>query len=163
MTAFPGGGEPVNSHPNPKTPLEELTDEIVACRLCPRLVEHRERIGETKRASYAEWDYWARPVPSFGDPTAPLMVLGLAPAAHGEIVPDGCSQETRRRPFLSRQCMPQDWPINPSRTTALMVWNIRVHTFALPFAVFRPGTVLRPRNSVHACHTWYGRCNSCPT
>ena len=83
MTAFPGGGEPVNSHPNPKTPLEELTDEIVACRLCPRLVEHRERIGETKRASYAEWDYWARPVPSFGDPTAPLMVLGLAPAAHG--------------------------------------------------------------------------------
>ena len=63
--------------------LRELTSEIVACRRCPRLVEHRERIGETKRASYKDWDYWARPVPSFGDPAAPLMVLGLAPAAHG--------------------------------------------------------------------------------
>ena len=63
--------------------LDELTGEIIACRRCPRLVEHRERIGETKRASYRDWDYWARPVPSFGDPAAPLMVLGLAPAAHG--------------------------------------------------------------------------------
>ena len=63
--------------------LRELTGEIIACRRCPRLVEHRERIGETKRASYKDWDYWARPVPSFGDPAASLMVLGLAPAAHG--------------------------------------------------------------------------------
>lgn len=63
--------------------LDELTGVIIACRRCPRLVEHRERIGETKRASYRDWDYWARPVPSFGDPAAPLMVLGLAPAAHG--------------------------------------------------------------------------------
>ena len=63
--------------------LAELSAEIVSCRQCSRLVEHRERIGETKRASYKEWDYWARPVPSFGDPAAPLMVLGLAPAAHG--------------------------------------------------------------------------------
>lgn len=63
--------------------LEKLTAEVVACRRCPRLVEHRERIGEMKRASYRDWDYWARPVPSFGDPRAPLMVLGLAPAAHG--------------------------------------------------------------------------------
>ena len=60
-----------------------MTEEIVSCRRCPRLVEHRERIGETKRASYRDWDYWARPVPSFGDSEATLMVLGLAPAAHG--------------------------------------------------------------------------------
>ena len=63
--------------------LESLTEEIVSCRRCPRLVEHRERIGEAKRASYRDWDYWARPVPSFGDSEASLMVLGLAPAAHG--------------------------------------------------------------------------------
>ena len=68
---------------NFETGLIELTEEIVSCRLCPRLVEHRERIGEKKRASYSQWDYWAKPVPSFGDPTASLMVLGLAPAAHG--------------------------------------------------------------------------------
>ncbi len=63
--------------------LTELANEIISCRLCSRLVEHRERIGETKRASYADWDYWAKPVPSFGDPLAAMMVLGLAPAAHG--------------------------------------------------------------------------------
>ena len=63
--------------------LRALTGEIVSCRRCPRLVAHRERIGETKRASYLQWDYWAKPVPSFGDPAASLMVLGLAPAAHG--------------------------------------------------------------------------------
>ena len=63
--------------------LVDLTGEIVACRNCARLVEHRERIGEVKRKSYADWDYWAKPVPSYGDPIAPLMVLGLAPAAHG--------------------------------------------------------------------------------
>ena len=63
--------------------LKQLTDEMIECRRCSRLVEHRERIGETKRASYSDWDYWAKPVPSFGDPMAPLMVLGLAPAAHG--------------------------------------------------------------------------------
>ena len=63
--------------------LSELTGEIVACRNCARLVEHRERIGEVKRKSYSDWDYWAKPVPSYGDPMAPLMVLGLAPAAHG--------------------------------------------------------------------------------
>ena len=63
--------------------LREITGEIIACRRCTRLVEHRERIGETKRASYREWTYWAKPVPSYGDPSAALMVLGLAPAAHG--------------------------------------------------------------------------------
>ena len=63
--------------------LKSLMDEIVACRHCTRLVEHRERMGREKRASYADWDYWARPVPSFGDPLAPLALLGLAPASHG--------------------------------------------------------------------------------
>ena len=61
--------------------MPELMKEIIACRACSRLVEYREFIGQKKRASYADWEYWARPVPSFGDPTAPLMALGLAPAA----------------------------------------------------------------------------------
>ena len=64
-------------------PLAALMREIVSCRSCPRLVEHREYMGRKKRASYAQWDYWAKPVPSFGDPLAPLMLVGLAPASHG--------------------------------------------------------------------------------
>ena len=77
---------PTGNRPDPSDhgeSLVSLTEEIVSCRRCPRLVEHRERIGETKRASYRDWEYWARPVPSYGDPDAALMVLGLAPAAHG--------------------------------------------------------------------------------
>ena len=70
----------VNSH---RKQLAALADEIVACRRCTRLVDWREKIGREKRAAYRDWDYWAKPVPSFGDPEASLVLLGLAPAAHG--------------------------------------------------------------------------------
>ena len=63
--------------------LASLTHEIVDCRKCPRLVAWREEVAETKRASFRDWDYWGRPVPGFGDPEARLVVVGLAPAAHG--------------------------------------------------------------------------------
>ncbi|MQF95995.1 MAG: uracil-DNA glycosylase [SAR202 cluster bacterium] len=68
---------------NHEKELGALTREIIACRVCSRLVDWREKIGEQKRASYKDWDYWAKPVPSFGDPEASLVLLGLAPAAHG--------------------------------------------------------------------------------
>ena len=63
--------------------LEILNAEIVGCRKCPRLVEYRERVAREKRRAYAEWEYWGKPVPGFGDPRAGLYILGLAPAAHG--------------------------------------------------------------------------------
>lgn len=63
--------------------VQLVYDDVVACRLCPRLVEWRERTAKEKRASFAGQEYWGRPVPSFGDPEAELLVVGLAPAAHG--------------------------------------------------------------------------------
>ncbi len=63
--------------------LPQLESRIVACRRCPRLVEWRERIARDKRAAYRDETYWGRPVPGFGDPAARIVVLGLAPAAHG--------------------------------------------------------------------------------
>lgn len=63
--------------------LEVLESEIVACRKCPRLVEWRERVAREKRAAFADEEYWGRPVPGWGDPAAPIAVVGLAPAAHG--------------------------------------------------------------------------------
>jgi uracil-DNA glycosylase family 4 len=63
--------------------LDELEQRVVNCRLCPRLVEWREQVAREKRASFANEDYWGRPVPGFGDPDASVFVLGLAPAAHG--------------------------------------------------------------------------------
>jgi uracil-DNA glycosylase family 4 len=63
--------------------LEALRREVVGCRRCPRLVAHRERAASERRREYAGADYWAKAVPGFGDPRARLLVLGLAPAAHG--------------------------------------------------------------------------------
>ena len=63
--------------------LETLNDDVVTCRACPRLVAWREQVGVEKRASFRDETYWARPVPGFGDPSASLVVVGLAPAAHG--------------------------------------------------------------------------------
>ena len=63
--------------------LAALEAEIVSCRRCPRLVAWREQVAREKRAAYADEVYWGRPVPGFGDPGARILVLGLAPAAHG--------------------------------------------------------------------------------
>ena len=63
--------------------LEEIAAEVVGCRACPRLVEWRERVAREKTARFADQAYWGRPVPGFGDPKARILVLGLAPAAHG--------------------------------------------------------------------------------
>ena len=63
--------------------LRVLEEAVVACRRCPRLVRYREAVARTKRASFRDWEYWGRPVPGFGDPAARLLVVGLAPAAHG--------------------------------------------------------------------------------
>lgn len=63
--------------------LERVQRRIIACTRCPRLVAYRERVAREKVRRYREWDYWGRPVPSFGDPAARLLVVGLAPAAHG--------------------------------------------------------------------------------
>jgi uracil-DNA glycosylase family 4 len=63
--------------------LERITDDIVNCFKCPRLVQWREQVAAEKRASFRDQDYWGRPVPGFGDPKARILVVGLAPAAHG--------------------------------------------------------------------------------
>ena len=65
------------------TDLRDLLGEVVACRRCPRLVAWREEVAAEKRAAFADQAYWGRPVPSLGDPEASVVVLGLAPAAHG--------------------------------------------------------------------------------
>jgi uracil-DNA glycosylase len=67
----------------PSDSFARLNGEIASCRACPRLVAWREEVASTKRAAFRDDDYWGRPVPGFGDPTARLLIVGLAPAAHG--------------------------------------------------------------------------------
>jgi uracil-DNA glycosylase len=66
-----------------RTRLQALQEEIVACRGCPRLVAWREEAARIKVRRYRDWDYWAKPLPSFGDPKARVLLVGLAPAANG--------------------------------------------------------------------------------
>lgn len=61
----------------------QLNNEVVACDRCPRLVTYREKIAREKRRAYMDWEYWGKPVPGFGDPNARVLILGLAPGAHG--------------------------------------------------------------------------------
>jgi len=63
--------------------LDRLSADICSCRACPRLVEWREEVAREKRAAYRDEEYWGRPVPGFGDPAARVVIVGLAPAAHG--------------------------------------------------------------------------------
>jgi len=67
----------------PSDSLARVTSQIVGCRACPRLVAWREQVAVAKRAAFAGEQYWGRPVPGFGDPAAHLVIVGLAPAAHG--------------------------------------------------------------------------------
>jgi uracil-DNA glycosylase len=69
--------------PGKKKSLDGVASRVVACRRCPRLVAYREEVARTKRRAFREEEYWGRPVPGFGDPEAALLIIGLAPAAHG--------------------------------------------------------------------------------
>ncbi|HET8929065.1 MAG TPA: uracil-DNA glycosylase [Acidimicrobiales bacterium] len=73
----------MSTHAERVEQLAELESRIVECRRCPRLVAWREEVAVTKRAAFADETYWGRPVPGFGDPDARVVVVGLAPAAHG--------------------------------------------------------------------------------
>src|ERR1700747_910587 len=68
---------------SPPGSLEALNARIVACERCPRLRAHCVQVASVRRRAYADWEYWGRPVPSFGDPNASVLILGLAPGAHG--------------------------------------------------------------------------------
>lgn len=76
---MPGGAPPRNDPAR----IDEIQERVVSCRRCPRLVEWREEVAATKRAAFRDDAYWGKPVPAFGDPEARLLIVGLAPAAHG--------------------------------------------------------------------------------
>lgn len=83
MSTAPRRTVPASSDLRRPDPLLHLNEEIVACTRCPRLITYCQKIGREKRRAYLSWDYWAKPVPGFGDPRARVLILGLAPGAHG--------------------------------------------------------------------------------
>lgn len=65
------------------SPWDQLNDNVIACEKCPRLIQHCQKVAIEKRKAYQDWDYWGKPVPNFGDPKARVLIVGLAPGAHG--------------------------------------------------------------------------------
>jgi uracil-DNA glycosylase len=88
---------------NPEERLAVLNDAIITCRRCPRLVTYRETVARVKRRAYLHWAYWGRPVPGFGDARAQLLIVGLAPAAHGANRTGRMFTGDRSGDFLYRQ------------------------------------------------------------
>jgi uracil-DNA glycosylase family 4 len=82
-TASAAARKSKSSSHDTESALAALNETVIACRKCPRLVRHREEMARTKRRAYRECSYWGRPVPGFGDPRAQLLIIGLAPGAHG--------------------------------------------------------------------------------
>ena len=85
LAAFDGAMAATASKPGPRADdsLARVRDDVVACRRCPRLVAWREQVAGEKRAMFRDEEYWGRPLPGFGDPKARILIVGLAPAAHG--------------------------------------------------------------------------------
>ena len=83
--------------------LADLQQQVIACTRCPRLVRYCRKVAKEKRRMYRNWEYWGKPIPSFGDPNAELLILGLAPAAHGANRTGRMFTGDRSGEFLYRQ------------------------------------------------------------
>jgi uracil-DNA glycosylase family 4 len=149
---------------NKERSLRLLNEEVIACRKCPRLVEYRERVAREKRLAYRDWTYWGKPVPGFGDPEAQLLIVGLAPGAHGSNRTGRMFTGDRSGVFLYQALYDAGFANQPNGATSddgLSLRNVRITAAArcappdnkpLPSEIFncrgyleREIDILRPR------------------
>ncbi len=133
--------------------VEELDAEVSVCRACPRLVEWREEVAVVKRKSFADQPYWGRPAPGWGSPRPRVMVVGLAPAAHGANRTGRVFTGDRSGDFLFASCTAPGWPISPSVWTPPMGWRSTTLGWPPRCAVRRPANAPTPAERA-TCAPW---------
>ena len=141
---------------NPSSPFRDLSAlnaEIVACRLCPRLVEHREAVGETKRRAYRDQTYWSKPITGFGDPHARLLIVGLAPGAHGANRTGRIFTGDSSGDYLYRALFETGFANQPNSTSASDGLRLTDAYIACPVRCVPPDNKPRPEE-IAACRSY---------
>ena len=137
-------------------PLQVLQNGIISCEICPRLVAYRAEVARAKRRAYRDWTYWGKPVPGFGDPDAELLIVGLAPAAHGANRTGRMFTGDRSGDFLYRALYETGFASQPSSMhigDGLALQNAYV---TAPVRCAPPGNKPLPEE-FRACRPWLSR------